>query len=358
MKFKIEQNLKKRIEFVLKQIKRKLKKLNLSNRYKQEKFTSLPIDTLSKLLIFYKLNSCSSQVAMEKEYIVKHLALNQNDFVGIEKLAKSMEKEMEEHFTDLERVIMGMTKEQFAKQQSIKPEIRVDEVLMDSESEQEKEDIIMNDEEWQSDEDINYDAPKEVRKNRRGQRARRLIWEKKYKENAKHLSLPVVVKPKVKKEEPKEKLHPSWEAKKREKEKKEAMVDVKPVKIVFGEEPVTMANNSVNHSAKSSGFNPKGDLLHPSWEAKKREKEKKEQLFSIKPTKIVFGGEEIDRNTSGSASKIISMAKGIKYSTGKGTGSAGKVDEGPLHPSWEAKRRMKEKKELMSNVKATKIVFD
>ena len=105
-----------------------------------------------------------------------------------------------------------------------------------------------------------------ARKNRRGQRARRQIWEQKYGKFARHLDLPKKVAP-VKVEE---KLHPSWQAKKIL--PKASIVGFQGKKILFGEESKAVSKI-------------KKEVVHPSWQAKKDDKA---NIVEFKGTKIVF----------------------------------------------------------------------
>ena len=72
-----------------------------------------------------------------------------------------------------------------------------------------------------------------------------------------------------------EPLHPSWEAKKRQ---KISINDFKGKKITFddGEKPLVDNNQS-------------SESMHPSWEAKRKLKKSQSiQLNSVKPQKIIF----------------------------------------------------------------------
>lgn len=83
---------------------------------------------------------------------------------------------------------------------------------------------------------LQRDQQLEDRKNRPGQRARRLKWEKKYGKEANHVKKIIELQIKEKeKEKKREAVHPSWDAKKREKEAQERILKSrkKPTKIVF-----------------------------------------------------------------------------------------------------------------------------
>lgn len=127
------------------------------------------------------------------------------------------------------------------------------------------------------------------RKNRRGQQARRAIYEKKYGKNANHLKKEQEIKkskwqerqaefekrearrkelgierPAQKKlpELPEKKpLHPSWEAKKK---LKASPVAFQGKKVVFGDDSAPASSPKPSNSSKSN------EQLHPSWEAKKK----------------------------------------------------------------------------------------
>ncbi|KAJ3317971.1 hypothetical protein HDU76_000992 [Blyttiomyces sp. JEL0837] len=113
------------------------------------------------------------------------------------------------------------------------------------------------------------EAPQKKEKNRMGQRARRQLWEKEYGNRAKHLQVieHVMVANKIKKErearakEAVEDLHPSWQA------KKAARASIKPFegkKITFGDDDDISAP-----LAKKGAKADNGGDLHPSWQAKK-----------------------------------------------------------------------------------------
>ncbi|KAK9767566.1 hypothetical protein K7432_002539 [Basidiobolus ranarum] len=133
-----------------------------------------------------------------------------------------------------------------------------------------------------------YGKPK---KNRPGQRARKMMWEKLHGNNANHIKAQIEAEKqaaqvakwraqqtfgdKPRQRATTEKLHPSWEAKK--KQKNAAVVPFKGSKITFKDE-----GGDKNHS------NIDPATLHPSWEAKRRQKEAQAALASVKNTKIVF----------------------------------------------------------------------
>ncbi|KAI8320628.1 hypothetical protein GQ54DRAFT_298533 [Martensiomyces pterosporus] len=146
-----------------------------------------------------------------------------------------------------------------------------------------------------------------VRKNRPGQRARRMMYEKKYGKEANHVKLLAKdKKPKAGAERPdkansklghKHKagpkngdgnstntapMHPSWEAKRRERQMLASAPKSK--KIVFGDDGSVGSTAPQDPKPKSS----QPEHLHPSWEAKRRQKEIMEQAKSVKGTKIVF----------------------------------------------------------------------
>ncbi|KAJ3214938.1 hypothetical protein HDU67_001026 [Dinochytrium kinnereticum] len=107
------------------------------------------------------------------------------------------------------------------------------------------------------------ELPKKV--NRMGQRARRMLAEKKFGQNAKHLSLhkaPVEKNIHPERLAREEKLHPSWEAKR---SRNPAIRIPSGKKIDFDEKPVK-GDGGVKAKTKAASA-PK---LHPSWEAKKQ----------------------------------------------------------------------------------------
>jgi hypothetical protein len=111
------------------------------------------------------------------------------------------------------------------------------------------------------DEEYNSFAPlKKIRKNKRGQRARQAIWEKKYGRAARHLN------PKPQEKEPPRSKKPrerSGEDKSHDEKTSPVEVDEKVVK--------------------------KGNDPHPSWVAKKRLREQQMAMaMAVKPQKILF----------------------------------------------------------------------
>lgn len=123
--------------------------------------------------------------------------------------------------------------------------------------------------------DVDVEPP---RKNRRGQRARQAIWEKKYKEKAKHLG-----------KESKDKDH-GWDP------RRGAVDDSsKPwkrgIKTPFGaarrQEPEGANSEPLRSRTKPSGKPDDTGPLHPSWEARKKAKEK-EETAKFQGKKITF----------------------------------------------------------------------
>ncbi|KAJ3215657.1 hypothetical protein HK099_006258, partial [Clydaea vesicula] len=142
------------------------------------------------------------------------------------------------------------------------------------------------------DDEADIEAEPEVpKKNRKGQRERRVEWEKKYGKSAKHL-----LKIEQKKQEL-ESLHPSWKAKKAQ---APVIKDFVGKKITFGddvtEESFTVQNTNNNHSIKlpANGKNiisqPKiVENLHPSWQAKKSQNL---GIVSFTGSKITFDDDD------------------------------------------------------------------
>jgi BUD22 len=164
--------------------------------------------------------------------------------------------------------------------------------------EQEEYDMMISEDEWHSDSGDSVELAERTpvgKKNRRGQRARQAIWEKKYGKKAKHVVNPKpkpVPAPVVKPTKPviavDPTLHPSWQAKKANKVGIEAFAGKK---IVFGDdsEPSKpMAMPAKPQIAKKAPA-PVEENLHPSWEAKRKAKEAAAELLkNAKRTKITF----------------------------------------------------------------------
>lgn len=103
------------------------------------------------------------------------------------------------------------------------------------------------------------------RKNRRGQRARQKIWEKKYGKGAKH-----VIKEKERSKSDRERLRLEYEARKTKREEKAKLREVKEAK----------------RAEKKEKQQEKEQALHPSWAAKLKAQENLKAKFSGK--KITF----------------------------------------------------------------------
>ncbi|ORY05332.1 hypothetical protein K493DRAFT_404374 [Basidiobolus meristosporus CBS 931.73] len=141
-----------------------------------------------------------------------------------------------------------------------------------------------------------------VKKNRPGQRARKMMWERIHGNNANHIKAQLAAEKQAAQEakwrdqqtygdadrKPKrgaaEKLHPSWEAKRHQ--KNAAARPFQGTKITFDED--AGGNSNSNSNSNNQGAAPKSATLHPSWEAKRRQKEAQAALATVKNTKIVF----------------------------------------------------------------------
>ncbi|TPX73281.1 hypothetical protein CcCBS67573_g05448 [Chytriomyces confervae] len=152
------------------------------------------------------------------------------------------------------------------------------------------------------------------KKNRMGQRARQELYEKQFGKQANHVikRQVEVIKHKAKAAPAvvDEKVHPSWAAKRAQKQTITAFAGNK---IVFGGEGNSSAQ-SASAVASGAGAAP-AETLHPSWAAKRMQSAK--ILDAPAGKKIVFG----DAGGSGSKSE------------------ASKEDGEKLHPSWAAKKK-------------------
>lgn len=119
-----------------------------------------------------------------------------------------------------------------------------------------------------SDDDMVKEATT-VRKNRRGQRARQKIWEKKYGKNAKHVQKELV-------REDNEKLRRRLEYEERcRKRAIKAAMDTVSSKTSLNK---LTSNNKYNSSTKANANSKVSEKLHPSWEAKKIAEEKQREM--------------------------------------------------------------------------------
>ncbi|EAU85862.2 hypothetical protein CC1G_12320 [Coprinopsis cinerea okayama7 len=128
----------------------------------------------------------------------------------------------------------------------------------------------------------------EPRKNRRGQRARRAIWEKKYGRNANHKKAEAKAAPTTAvKQNPEGRsfAHPKQP---RGGVRRGPLVSgpnsaaIQGKQRAFGQKPPTGA------AAPSTNSNPSNKPLHPSWEAKKKLKEKQSGIVPSQGKKIKF----------------------------------------------------------------------
>ncbi|RUS17386.1 BUD22-domain-containing protein [Endogone sp. FLAS-F59071] len=170
-----------------------------------------------------------------------------------------------------------------------------------------------------------YNGAGREKKNRKGQRARRQEWEKKYGREAMHLKLAAQ----------KKKAHPG----------DSKSNDLRRTAVAA---PAPTGANDISLGARVDRSMPAGDVqaLHPSWEAKRRQ----QQVVGFLGKKIVFEEEEGEKK-----SKIWAEGPGVKAEMQR--------RKNELHPSWEAKRAEKEQvsRALSGDVGARmnkRIVFD
>ncbi|KAJ3314823.1 hypothetical protein HDV04_005244 [Boothiomyces sp. JEL0838] len=267
------------------------------------KLKKIPVDKLIPFALYREIEQCKiPEVEGNKDKILELIKLN-GELDELEKRVITKVFKNDQYMQDLAKIIRG---EKLKQTESVSD--NNDEINIQIESE----------EEWVSDGDEVFEPIKEKRKNRRGQQARRAIWEKKYGEKAKHIMEGKVKKPKEK-ERKKEGLHPSWEAKK----KQQSIVEGKGSKIVFDKPEDKEQLES----------------LHPSWQAKKM---KKEGIVEAKGSKIVFDDEGTVKETK-------------SFSKPQETKKESKKEVEGLHPSWQAKKM---KKEGIVESKGSKIVFE
>ncbi|GMK54616.1 hypothetical protein CspeluHIS016_0112020 [Cutaneotrichosporon spelunceum] len=123
-----------------------------------------------------------------------------------------------------------------------------------------------------SDPDMDYDedgiigSKKAVRKNRRGQRARQAIWEKKYGKGAKHV---------VKAREEAEKKMRGPQGQRRDQGWGQRVVEPEP-------------SAAAKPAPRAAAPKPQAEALHPSWEAARLRKQRAVAPDAPKATKIVF----------------------------------------------------------------------
>ncbi|KAJ3318787.1 hypothetical protein HDV06_007038 [Boothiomyces sp. JEL0866] len=313
----IEKKLSTRIAFIYKKLKGLLKKAKgfqqqkvirklkekKSEQYEVElqQLKKMPIEKLIPFALYRKVEHCKiPEIEGNKEKILQLIKVN-GELNELERRVITKVFKNDQYLQDLAKIIKG---EKLNETKDVS--------VQDASEDQQQ---IESDEEWVSDEEEVFEPIKEKRKNRRGQQARRAIWEKKYGEKAKHVVEGKVKKPKEK-ESKKESLHPSWEAKK----KQHAIVEAKGSKIVF----------------EKTEDKEQLESLHPSWQAKKM---KKEGIVEAKGSKIVFDDEGAVKEKKTPEVKRKQETKDV---------------EG-LHPSWQAKKL---KKEGIVESKGSKIVFD
>ncbi|CAI5755729.1 unnamed protein product [Candida verbasci] len=108
------------------------------------------------------------------------------------------------------------------------------------------------------------------RKNRRGQRARQKIWEKKYGKNAKHVT------------QERERIANEREKRRLEFEERERKRQLKAQL----QKPTGANNEPIGERKENKETKPREDKIHPSWEAKKQAEAKLKTSFQGK--KVVF----------------------------------------------------------------------
>ncbi|KAJ3275519.1 hypothetical protein HDV01_000346 [Terramyces sp. JEL0728] len=321
----IEKKLSARVAFIYKKLKglvkkargfqqqRVIRKLKEKKTDKLEdelqKLKKISVEKLIPFALYRKVEQCKiPEIESNKEKILALVKCNGKlDELEARIITKIFKDD--QYLQDLAKIIRGEKLQQTTEL---------------SEISEEPTPQVESDEEWVSDEDQVFEPTKEKKKNRRGQQARRAIWEKKYGEKAKHVVEGKVKKPKEK-EKMKESLHPSWEAKK----KQQAIVEAQGSKIVFD-------NSNEKQELES---------LHPSWQAKKM---KKEGIVEAKGSKLVFDDEGIITKK-----QEFGKAEEPKKESFKAQKKDNAKEE--LHPSWQAKKL---KKEGIVESKGSKIVFD
>lgn len=186
----------------------------------------------------------------------------------------------ESHFMQIDRTVTGKIYPKM-KTDSKPFNLTVSPPKSPLKSKESESEIKILEEAWSSDSGEDFELaeriPSEKKKNRRGQRARQAIWEKKYGQNAKHIKNPKKIEKPVVVNQEMDKLHPSWEAKKKA---NLSIPEFKGKKIVFNEHVTQKAEN------KNEVEN-----LHPSWEAKRKAKElmnEKIKMAKIQSNKIIF----------------------------------------------------------------------
>ncbi|WFC98261.1 hypothetical protein MYAM1_000986 [Malassezia yamatoensis] len=118
--------------------------------------------------------------------------------------------------------------------------------------------------------------PKSMRKNRRGQRERRAIWEKKYGKNANHLKLRA-----------KEPRHPKQRESTRMPRPDLPQDSANAVPLASRSTPRNSVPLSKSGESRASAISGKPNDLHPSWAAKQQAKEAQAALRPV-GKKIVF----------------------------------------------------------------------
>lgn len=124
--------------------------------------------------------------------------------------------------------------------------------------------------------DIDVAPP--ARKNRRGQKARQAIWEKKFKAEAKHLA-----KQKAGRDD-------GWDLKRGAVDGSEKTPWKQGIKTLFGKRAGNNQGGEPAESSRRPKARPKKDNegpLHPSWEAKKKAKEQ-QQTAAFQGKRVVF----------------------------------------------------------------------
>jgi hypothetical protein len=239
----VQRAAKKGRTFMLQKVIRKLrlaeteeKKAKLELQMKNIKAIDLP--EMAKLLFEHKIIASNEYVASFTVGMIEHSKLDVEMIKLIEGAA--LEKTLMEITNDLERFLQSLFHKNLAKEKKPIPEKEFAQIKGQPKNPQTQERPTPNGEERPSKKSrIDGTASNEMpKRNRKGQHARRIEFEQRYGQDARHLQMPRQKRVESTVQQSDEKLHPSWEAQRKQRDLLKMATSQRPVnqKIKFADD--------------------------------------------------------------------------------------------------------------------------